>query len=48
VHQLKVDPLRLDLIFVDDLDRTYKVSLNVLRFFHLAERALAEDFLEVV
>ena len=48
VHQLEVDLLRLDLVFVDDLDGTYKVSLNVLRFFYLAERALAEDLLEVV
>ena len=48
VHQLEVDNLRLDLVFVDDLDGTYKVSLNVLRFFYLAERALAEDLLEVV
>ena len=48
VHELEVDLLRLDLVFVDDLDGTYKVSLNVLRFFDLAERALAEDLLEVV
>lgn len=48
VHQLEVDLLRLNLIFVDDLDGAYKVSLNVLGFFYLAERALPEDLLEVV